>query len=712
MITRNFDASKIARVQILDRKSEQAIFTGIDDGARTKTLNLVLKESAKGGYFGKLDVGGNTSNYYNVNGALASFRNKEQFTALGTIANTGVLGSSIKNIDASTYFLNGNTDALNASAGTGIPKFDAVALHYANTWHGPENHLASNYQYSHYFTQPMTDIQTLQIQPGNLYKQDQQAQSTNQQDQHWIYGIYNWAPNTRSAFNFSVYGTDSRSQNQFGSTETSSLSDTLVNTSLRTIQDTVIRQKIGSDISWRIVIGKRTDRVLSFRGSVAKLENTTNGYLYVLNHYYQVNGLIQSVDTIDQRKQFESHPITSEFSINFSEPLWKGVVLGLVYWQFQSGDNPLQMTWSRAGGKYDMIVDSLSSHFKTRIFNQSAAISLQGKVGILSYTMGNEWNAYSYRQQDLLVASGSHLSYLNWEPRLLLNFAINKETNLNFNYHTLTREPSITQLMPTKNNNDPLHLTLGNLNLKSDFSQTFGLNFHRFKTWLLDLALTMNLTSNSISTKTTTDSLGRQISQPVNVDGTRMAGINLTATRKVLGFDVGIHATGTYDRTVNYVNADLTVNDAYSGSGGFSLNRYVMDKYSFSLYTTFTYFDQVSSINISSPVRYWTQSHQGAMTLFFMRDFEINTNATYTWQQKTSAFSVNTSALLLNGYISRNFLHNKLVAKIQFNNILNNNAGIIRSNTANINTQSSTNILGRYWMLSATYHFDKKFRKK
>jgi hypothetical protein len=35
MVTRNFDASKIALVQILDRKSDDAVFTGIDDGTRT-----------------------------------------------------------------------------------------------------------------------------------------------------------------------------------------------------------------------------------------------------------------------------------------------------------------------------------------------------------------------------------------------------------------------------------------------------------------------------------------------------------------------------------------------------------------------------------------------------------------------------------------------------------------------------------------------------
>ncbi len=122
MVTRNFDANKIARVQILDRKTDQAIFTGIDDGTRIKTINLVMKESAKDGYFGKEEAGGNTGAFYNANGALAAFRDKEQFTALGLASNTGVLGFAGGNgRGGAISFLNENTDALGASAGVGVP---------------------------------------------------------------------------------------------------------------------------------------------------------------------------------------------------------------------------------------------------------------------------------------------------------------------------------------------------------------------------------------------------------------------------------------------------------------------------------------------------------------------------------------------------------------------------------------------------------------
>src|SRR5690606_24250864 len=49
--TKNLRADAIDKVQVFDKKSDQAVFSGIDDGEVTKTINLKLKENAKNGYF-------------------------------------------------------------------------------------------------------------------------------------------------------------------------------------------------------------------------------------------------------------------------------------------------------------------------------------------------------------------------------------------------------------------------------------------------------------------------------------------------------------------------------------------------------------------------------------------------------------------------------------------------------------------------------------
>lgn len=711
MVTRNFDASKIARVQLLDRKSDQAIFTGIDDGTRTKTLNLVMKESAKDGYFGKVEAGGNTDGYYNANGALGGFRNKEQFTALGLASNTGILGflGNSGSAPAQVSFLNGNTDALGASAGTGIPRFDAVALHYANTWNGPGDHLTANYQYSNFYTEPVTVTQSVQGEPGSVYGENQQSRSVNQQNQHWVYAIYDWALSPVTAFNFTFHGSSSVAENQLGSASASKLNDTLVNGSQRTIRDKVNRLNVGGDATWRIRLGNRADRVLSMNIGGGKIDNTTAGYLYAIDQFYTG---APSADTVDQRKQISDPSLSIGGSLGLTLPLWKGPVLALSYGIFRMTDDPLQGTYARGDGKYQTLVDSLSTDFNSEAINQRATINIQGKAKHLGYTIGTDWIGYDYHQRDLIADSSLRIRYTNFAPRVFLTYTVNTSTSFIFRYNAATQQPSLAQLTPATNNSDPLHITLGNPNLKPGLNQNFNLDFHYFKTWLINVGLNMSLSSNSISTKTTTDSLGRQISQPVNVGGGGTGGINLSVARKALGFDVGLHGAGTYARTVNYLNADLNQNYVYTGGGGISVNKFVADKYNLQLSTDFTYFDQVSSVNTTAPVRYWTQMHNGSLTLYFIRGFEVNTSASYTWQEKTSTFGSAKSVLLWNAYVSRNFMHNKLAAKFQFNNILDANAGISRTNSRNVNSQSSTNILARYWMVSAIYHFDKKFGKK
>ena len=60
LVTRNLRSDMVDKVQLFDKKSDQATLTGVNDGKTDKTLNLKLKEDKKAGYFGKADIGGGT----------------------------------------------------------------------------------------------------------------------------------------------------------------------------------------------------------------------------------------------------------------------------------------------------------------------------------------------------------------------------------------------------------------------------------------------------------------------------------------------------------------------------------------------------------------------------------------------------------------------------------------------------------------------------
>jgi len=85
--TKNLRADAVKEVEVFDKKSDQAEFTGIDDGVKDKTINLKMK--TKKGYFGKVEAGGGLKDKYNNSAMFNSFQNKRKLAAYGIMSNTG-----------------------------------------------------------------------------------------------------------------------------------------------------------------------------------------------------------------------------------------------------------------------------------------------------------------------------------------------------------------------------------------------------------------------------------------------------------------------------------------------------------------------------------------------------------------------------------------------------------------------------------------------
>ncbi len=84
LVTRNLRADMIGKVQVYDRKSDAAAFTGVDDRVRDKTINLKIKEDKNHGIFGKADVGGGIDKHYSLQGMINAFKAKRKVAAYAT----------------------------------------------------------------------------------------------------------------------------------------------------------------------------------------------------------------------------------------------------------------------------------------------------------------------------------------------------------------------------------------------------------------------------------------------------------------------------------------------------------------------------------------------------------------------------------------------------------------------------------------------------
>jgi hypothetical protein len=95
LATRNLPADAVEKVQVFDKKSDQAEFTGIDDGQREKTINLELKEEKRNGVFGSLMGGYGTDNRYTGKASLNRFKKGQQLSFIGQGNNINEQGFSI-----------------------------------------------------------------------------------------------------------------------------------------------------------------------------------------------------------------------------------------------------------------------------------------------------------------------------------------------------------------------------------------------------------------------------------------------------------------------------------------------------------------------------------------------------------------------------------------------------------------------------------------
>src|SRR5665213_181485 len=147
--TRNLRADAVSKVQVFDKKSDQAEFTGIDDGQTTKTLNLKLKDNAKHGYFGKLSAGA-LDKYYNGQALINSFKAKRQLAAFAITSSTDATGlnwqtsqnygfdnNNVTVMEGGGIMISGSSsDDLGSGSyyGEGLPESVKGGVHFSNKW--------------------------------------------------------------------------------------------------------------------------------------------------------------------------------------------------------------------------------------------------------------------------------------------------------------------------------------------------------------------------------------------------------------------------------------------------------------------------------------------------------------------------------------------------------------------------------------------------
>jgi hypothetical protein len=723
--TRGLQADALERVQVFDKKSDQATFTGIDDGQKTKTLNLKLKEDRKKGYFGKLDAAAGTDDRWNGQAMINVFKGKRKFSAYGIMSSTGKTGLDWN--DQSNYGGGQNMEMMDdggimmfggggqdfSAYGQGLPKSWTGALHYSNKYNNDKQNINGSYRYSKLNTEGFNNSLSQNVIENNVIYQRDQTTNSSSRFRHSLSGIYDLQIDSFTSVKITLNGYKGENRglsNFFGEVEQEA------NGRRSTREGYSTNAGENQNLTSSLLLRKRfrkPGRTVSLNVDQAHNRNNTAGIQYSLNEYFS-GTVLDSARLFDQQKLNISESNSVNTRIVYTEPLSKKLFTEVNYGLRISNNNSERSTFNADNtGKYTMFDNIYSNNYKFNFLINTFGLNFKYNTKKVNMGAGMDVAQADFKQTDQLSKVETKRNYTNLFPKANFTYIFNANSRFTFTYNGNTRQPSISQIQPVRDNTNTLVELIGNANLKQEFRQNFNLRYNSYK--MLNqrgiyTSFNMSTTSNAISRYDIIEPTGKTTSQYINVNGNYNFFSNIGYNLKVKALDAhvnfGINLNG--GRYIQFVNTKRNVTNTLTPGFGFGFNKGKEKKYSANLWANFNYNMSKSSLFPDRETNYYTFSAYPNFNVQLPAKFEINVDAEINLRQKTSVFDQDNNVYLLNGYIGRKILKNdKGIIKITGYDLLNQNKGYNRFISNNSIQERTFQVLQQYFMLNFTWNFAK-----
>ena len=523
-------AEIIAKIQLIDEKSEQAKFSGFDDGQRSKIINIVTKPDKRKGTFGKASAGYGADNKFAVNSSLNRFDGDAKI-AINLLANNvnetnfGEQGRGGRRRD------NSNTDR-------GLSDTYAGAINYNNSLLDEKMDISGDYNFRSGNTDVISETRTEYIL-GNRKNQLQQrlASSTNKETEHKANARVRWKIDSTQRLDFSPHISFTET-NHLSSSSSSSFfsSNDLLNSSERRNDNENSNLNFGGQLTYMYRFSK-PGRTTSVAFSGNKSTNDALGENLALTKYYK-DAVLSRVDTNNNHSFTDGYGSGYNGRLSLTESLSRLSRLQANYSLRTSQNYSDRKTfeWLAESGQLGELRDRLSNEFRNDYTYHQAGLSyafnkrdsLRMQIG-LNYQHGVRNNDRTFP-----VNLKTRADFGSFQPEFSLNYNFTKERRIELNYNTATRTPSIEQLQDYVNNQNELRITNGNPNLDQEYNHSVRLQYRDVKRATgqsfnssFNLDYTNDKIINSVLLTDTAITLfddvvlgaGGQYVVPVNVDG-------------------------------------------------------------------------------------------------------------------------------------------------------------------------------------------------
>jgi hypothetical protein len=734
LVTKNIRADMVDKVQLYDKKSDQAAFTGIDDGQKTKTINIKLKADKKDGYFGKVDVGDGSDGYYEGQALFNMFKAKEKFAAYVTVGNNGKTGlgwqddqkygtsDNITFDDNGGMYISfgGDNDGLDSFNGQyngqGTPLARTGGLHYDRKWANDNQSINANYKVGSLEVDGNSNTLTENNLPAGIINSNSNQTFNNFMFRQKLDLTYQIKLDTTSNLKIAIDGTlkNTHAKNDYTSSSTDG-NDILLNNNDRDIDNKDNTQLFDASALYTKKF-KKKGRTLSFLVSLSENQTNSSGYLNSTTNFYNSTGKIDSSQLINQYKTSSVESSLLKTNLTYTEPLSKNISAIFNYaFGVNSGTSKLQSFNQSAPGVYNQIVDSLSNNYKLNELSNQAGLILNYKKNKTTFNFGTKVSNVNFNQTDEVTGGILKRDFVNWAPQGNFSYRFTQQQTLNLIYSGSTVQPTIAQIQPVAVNTDPLNITIGNPKLTPSFTNRISAYYYSYKVisgQYIFISGNYSFTSNPIVSNLVTDSAGKTTNQYVNLGSKRNANYNLNTEfdqniEKIgirAGFSLNINGNNSY----NLSNNEISLTNSITYGLQAHLSKDAEKKYD--IYVNFgpNYTFGGSSLQPGINNNGDGFDASWGFTFYLPAKFQVGTDGSYEWRGKTETFNTDFNRTLVNASIAKTFLkQDNLKLAVLANDLLNQNQGFTRSSSANFITQNTYSTIRRYFMVSITYDFNK-----
>ena len=765
---KSLPAEAVDRVEVYNKLSDAAEFSGMDDGEGYKALNIVTRPGMRQGQFGKLyagfgyDADTETEDKfkYIAGGNANVFSGDSRISFIGLFNNVNQQNFSFEDILGVSGGGGGRRGGMGnymVRPQSGVASVNAIGVNYSDTW-GKRNQVT--FQGSYFFNNTNTENRST-VEKWYEAPMIPDTLSTNGYSDtkgynHRFNARLEWKisenQNLMIRPRFSYQSNDPWSSTtgwQYGApadggsgySRTDNFSDALRH-----------GYNVGTSAVYRAKLGKN-GRTITLDGSFSYSDNTNNSNSWSNILATQpdrpavdpVTGVWDPANYTELRYLRNLAPSSSyslRGSFTYTEPVAKYAQLSFQYrasYNSQERDKRSYITgddFSTAGLTPDRSLSNYESGYLTQSVGPGFRFSKERNTFIANvYYQRSALDGQIVRDD----AEKIKHAYNNVTYFMMGQLNINRENSLRLFVSSYTDSPSITDLQSVYDVSDAQNISHGNPNLKPTYSHR--VNFHytnsnvekgRTFMWMFSMNTTLDYTAQHLVQRPGDITIDGQAYSPnfysttENLDGywqlrthlsyglpigflksnfNVMAGVIYTKTPSMLG--------GTVDAATGMISGgerNDTKNMGYDFRAVLGSN--ISENVDFTLSWNGTYNEATNSLNADkSKNRYFNHTAQGNLKVVFPLGFTFTASAAYS-QYIGFTNDYSEDYLLCNVWLGKKVFRNKRgEVMVGVNDLFNQNQAFSRS-TGSGYTQNSTNsVIGRYYMVQFNYNL-RRFGKK